>query len=117
MISTWGIIGVGQLGASVAKGIHRSQAPLKLCLSPRSELRVQELAATVPVTVAENNQAVVDSADHVLLAARPKQIVEIAPDLRFRPGQVVVSLAAALPHGRIQQAVRPATAVRAMPVL
>jgi pyrroline-5-carboxylate reductase len=93
MNRTWGIIGAGQLDACMAKGIHRPQAPLKLCLSPCSELRARALTATFPVTVAENNQAVVDSADHVVLAARPKVIAEIARDLRFRPGQVIVSIA------------------------
>lgn len=114
---TWGIIGVGQLGASIAEGIYRAKAPFDLLLSPRGEARVRELAARFPAVVGTDNQEVVDRADHVILAARPDQLVEIAGALRFRSGQVVVSVAAALARSTVQQAVAPGRAVRAMPVL
>jgi pyrroline-5-carboxylate reductase len=114
---TWGIIGVGQLGASIAEGIYRAEAPFDLLLSPRGETRVRELSARFPSAVATDNQEVVDRADHLILAARPDQVVAIAGALRFRPGQVVVSVAAALARSSVQQAVGSARAVRAMPVL
>jgi len=117
MNRTWGIIGIGELGASLVNGIYRSEAPVTLCLSPRGESRVRELAARFPVMVGADNQAVVDSADHIILAARPDQIVDVAGVLNFRAGQVVVSVAAALKQTTVQEAVGPGTAVRAMPVL
>jgi pyrroline-5-carboxylate reductase len=114
---TWGIIGVGQLGACIAEGIYRSRAPFDLVLSPRGKARVRELAERFPVAVGTDNQEVVDRADHVILAARPDQLVGVAGALRFRPDQTVVSVAAALGRSSVQQAVGPARAVRAMPVL
>ena len=114
---TWGIIGVGQLGASIAEGIYRAQAPFDLLLSPRSEARVRELSERFPARVGGDNQEVVDRADHVILAARPDQLIEVAGALRFRSGQIVVSVAAALERSSVQKAVGPARAVRAMPVL
>lgn len=113
----WGLIGVGQLGASIAEGLFRRGAPVDLILSPRSTSRVRALAERFPVSVAESNQEVVDRAQHVILATRPDQILEAASALRFRPGQVVVSVAAALGRESVQRAVEPARAVRAMPVL
>jgi len=115
--TSWGIIGVGQLGASLVEGICRSGAPVTLFLSPRSESRVRKLAARFPVVIGADNQAIVDDADHVVLAARPDQIVDVASCLRFRAGQVVVSVAAVVKHACLQDAVGAAAAVRAMPVL
>ena len=57
---TWGIIGVGQLGACIAEGIYRSRAPFDLVLSPRGKARVRELAERFPVAVGTDNQEVVD---------------------------------------------------------
>jgi pyrroline-5-carboxylate reductase len=115
--ASWGIIGIGQLGASLVEGICRSEAPVKLFLSPRSEFRARELAARFAVVVGADNQAIVDSADHVVLAARPDQVVDVAGCLSFRAGQVVVSVAAVVKQARVQEAIGSATAVRAMPVL
>lgn len=117
MNPTWGIIGVGQLGASIAEGIYRARAPIDLVLSPRGEARVRELAERFPVAVGRDNQEVADRADHVILAAGPDQIAEVADALRFRPGQVVVSAAAGLARSTVQRAIGAASAVRAMPVL
>jgi pyrroline-5-carboxylate reductase len=115
--TSWGIVGIGQLGASLVTGIFQSQAPVTLCLSPRSESRVRDLAARYPLTVAAHNQAVVDNADHIVLAVRPGQLAQVAGALNFRSDQVVVSVAAALNLASVQEAIGPATAVRAMPVL
>jgi len=115
--ASWGIIGIGQLGASLVEGICRSGAPVTLFLSPRSESRVRELAARFPIVIGADNQAIVDDADHVIFAARPDQVVDVAGCLRFRAGQVVVSAAAGVKQACVQEAIGSATAVRAMPVL
>lgn len=115
--ASWGIIGIGRLGASLVEGLYRSKAPLDLILSPRGASQIRALAAQFPIAVAPSNQAVVERADHVVLAARPDQLIDMARALEFRSGQVVVSVAAGLKQATVQAAVGPATAVRAMPVL
>ena len=115
--ASWGIIGIGLLGATLVEGLYRSKAPLSLSLSPRGESRIRALAAQFPIVVAPSNQAVVDGADHIVLASRPDQLVEMARALQFRSGQVVVSVAAGLTQATVQAAIGSATAVRAMPVL
>ena len=114
---SWGIIGIGRLGAALVEGLYRSKTTLDLSLSPRGESQIRALAAQFPIAVAPSNQAVVDRADHVVLAARPDQLVDMARALEFRSGQVVVSVAAGLKQATVQAAVDPGTAVRAMPVL
>lgn len=88
-----------------------------VCVSPRSETRVETLAARFPISVAADNQSVIDAVEHIILAMRPDQTVDAANSLNFRPGQVVVCVAAALKTATVQEAIGPATAVRAMPVL
>jgi len=114
---SWGIIGIGHLGATLVEGLYRSKAPLDLSLSPRGASQIRALAAQFPIAVAASNQAVVERADHLILAARPDQLIDMARALEFRSGQVVVSVAAGLKQATVQAAVGPATAVRAMPVL
>lgn len=115
--TSWGIIGIGQLGASLVEGIYQSEAPFSICLSPRGESQVRALAARFPIVVATDNQSVVDSVDHVILAVRPDQVADVANALNFRSGQVIVSVAAGIKHTSLQTVVEPAVAVRAMPVL
>ena len=71
-MQSWGIIGVGQLGAGPIEGVHRTDSPPKLCLSPRSKLRVREPTARFPVEVAVDNQAIVDACESVLVACRER---------------------------------------------
>lgn len=115
--ASWGIVGVGQLGASLVEGIFHSKAPVTVCLSPRGETRVRALVARFPVIAAADNQSVVDDAENIVLAVRPDQVVDVAGALSFRTGQVVVCVAAALKLASVQEVIGPATAVRAMPVL
>lgn len=115
--TSWGIIGIGRLGASLVEGIYQSKAPFSIRLSPRGESQVRALAARFPIVVATDNQSVVDSVDHVILAVRPDQVAGVANALNFRSGQVVVSVAAGITHTSLLAVVEPAVAVRAMPVL
>lgn len=115
--TSWGIIGIGQLGASLVEGLYQSETPFSICLSPRGESQVRTLAARFPIVVATDNQSVVDSVDHVILAVRPDQVADVANALKFRSGQVIVSVAAGVKHTSLQAVVEPAIAVRAMPVL
>ena len=115
--TSWGIIGIGQLGTSLVEGIYQSKAPFSICLSPRGESQVRALVARFPIVVATDNQSVVDSVDHVILAVRPDQIADVANALNFRSGQMIVSAAAGVKHNSLQAVIEPAVAVRAMPVL
>lgn len=117
MQQTWGIIGVGQLGTSLVEGLLHSPSPPSLHLSPRGGPAVRALTARFPVEIGTDNQAVVDSAEHVVLAVRPNQLLDLAAGLRFRASQVVVSVAAAVRLEAIANATGPARVVRAMPVL
>lgn len=89
---TLGLIGVGTIAAALVEGLGGGD----LLLSPRGAMIAEGLAQRLPgVRVAASNQAVVDGSGTVILAVRPQVVEEVVRDLRFRPGQKVISLVAA----------------------
>lgn len=93
-----GFIGTGSITAAMVRGLKAS--PLQawpILLTPRNAELAAELASDLPgVTVAADNQAVVDSSDMVFLAVRPQIAESVLRPLHFRAGQNVVSLIAGL---------------------
>lgn len=91
-----GFIGTGTITAHIVRGLKGSAlADWQVILSPRSEAMAAELARLPGVSVAADNQAVVDAADVVVLAVRPQVAAEVVKPLRFRPDRPVISLIAA----------------------
>jgi pyrroline-5-carboxylate reductase len=108
-----GFVGVGTIAEALitgmcANGEHRAD----FLLSPRSAERVDRLAARHRfVTVAASNQAVVDGAEIVFLAVTPQIAEQVLGQLRFRPGQRIVSLIATFDTARLGPLVAPAEAI------
>lgn len=113
---TTGIIGVGHLAGYLVEGLRRASPDLEIVLSPRNVERSAELAARFGATVADDNQAVADAADLILLTTRPGDAVAACQDIAFRPAQAVISAAAGLTLAALRAAVAPAAVVRAMPI-
>ncbi len=111
-----GIVGVGHLAGYIVEGLFRDGATPAVLISPRNRERATALAARFPLGVAIDSQAVVDGADVVILSVPPGVAAKTAGALRFRPGQVVVCVAAAVRLDTIAAACAPATTVRAMPM-
>jgi pyrroline-5-carboxylate reductase len=114
-----GIIGVGHLAGALVEGLCASPALCdSLRLSPRSLERARALASRFDeVSVAADNQEVLDAADVVMVAVLPGQAEAVLAPLAFRENHVVVSLVATLPLARIAPLVAPATTLqRAVPL-
>lgn len=91
-----GFIGTGTITAHIVRGLKASGlADWQIILSPRSERIAAELAHLPGVSVAPDNQAVLDAADVVVLAVRPQVAAEVVKPLRFHPDRPVISLIAA----------------------
>jgi len=85
--------------------------PPAVVLSPRNAETSARLAATYPsVSVAVDNQAVLDASDVVLVLLR-RQHADALLDLDWRPDHVVVSAVAGLPVARLAEMVAPAREV------
>jgi pyrroline-5-carboxylate reductase len=86
-------------------------------LSPRNARTSAKLAARLArVSVAADNQAVVDEAETVIVCLR-RADADLLGELAWRPEQVVVSATAGLPLDQLARLVSPATQVaRAVPM-
>jgi pyrroline-5-carboxylate reductase len=115
--TTYGVIGVGSLAAAIVTGLCLDDPP-PVVLSPRSAVTSADLAERLEtVWVAADNQAVVDAADVVLVCVLPHQLVDVLGELRFRPDQLVLSVAAGVGLEKVARLAAPAARVaRAMPL-
>lgn len=98
-----GFVGTGEITQAIVTGISQTDlAATPIHVSPRNEAVAGRLAERCAnVTVAQDNQDVVDNADLVFLAIRPQIAEEVVRALTFRPEHHVVSLVAATPLDRL----------------
>jgi pyrroline-5-carboxylate reductase len=111
-VSDYGLIGVGALASAIVTGLCGGEEPPSLTLSPRNAEIAGALAARHgSVSVAADNQAVLDAAPVVLLCVRPQVAREVLGALRFRPDHVVISAMAGIAVDELRRLVAPATDV------
>ncbi len=96
-----GILGSGSLAGFLIEG-----AGGDFLISPRGQARA--LADRYGVAVATSNQAVVDTCDRIVVCLPAKTGLAILQELRFRPGQSVLSAMAGVDIAALTRAVAPA---------
>lgn len=118
MMPALGFIGTGTITAAILRGLKASPlAGRPVLLSPRNAERASALAASLPgVTVAPDNQAVIDGSAMVILAVRPQVAEAVLRPLRIRADQTVISLIAGLPIGSVQSWTGAVRVCRAVPL-
>lgn len=92
-----GFIGTGAITDAMVRGLLAKPAAVPhVMVSRRSADVSAKLAADFPqVLIADDNQAIVDGCDTVVLAIRPQIAEEVVRPLIFRDGQKVISVIAA----------------------
>lgn len=116
-MKTLGFIGVGDLAEYTIKGLRLGGFDQPIRLSPRNSEKAQLLADQCRCDVMTSNQAVVDSSDIIVLATRPAHCIEVLTGLRFKPNQLLISVAAGISLASLRRVVSSDLAiVRAMPV-
>lgn len=105
-----GFVGTGHIAASIIEGLcTASKPPERILVSPRNAEKAASLAARFDcVTVAADNQAVVDGSECVILGVLPPVAPEIIRALRFRPDHLVISVIATRTLDEIRALVEPA---------
>jgi pyrroline-5-carboxylate reductase len=115
----YGFIGVGSIASAIVTGIceGNGDAP-EVLLSPRNHSVAAHLAQFYPtVTVAESNQAVIETADVTLICLRPAVGRAELKALKFSDETVVISAMAGVPLSEISSLVHPAkTVARIIPL-
>jgi pyrroline-5-carboxylate reductase len=106
MEGTLAILGTGRMGEALLGGLLRSgwASPEQIRCSVRRPERARELAETYGVRADADSPAAAAEADVIIIAVKPQNIRELLADIapKVHPGQTVISVAAGVPTGTIQ---------------
>ena len=114
-----GFIGTGKITSSVVTGICRSKISFKkIILSPRNRNIAKKLKKKFrKVSIAKNNQEIVNSCNWVFLAVTPTVGQKIIKNLKFKPRQTIVSFISTMTLPQLKKAIKvKATIARAIPL-
>ena len=114
-----GFIGTGKITSSVVTGICRSKISFKkIILSPRNRNVAKRLQRQFKrVSIAKNNQEIVNSCNWIFLAITPTVGQKIIKNLKFKVGQTIVSFISTMTLPQLKKAIKvKATIVRAIPL-
>ena len=114
-----GFIGTGKITSSVVTGICRSKISFKkILLSPRNRNVARKLKRQFrKVSIAKNNQEIVNSCNWVFLAVTPPVGQKIIKNLKFRSSQTIVSFISTMTLPQLKKAIKvKAKIVRAIPL-
>ena len=114
-----GFIGTGKITSSVVTGICRSKISFtKILLSPRNRNVAKKLKKKFrKVSIAKNNQEIVNSCNWVFLAVTPPVGQKIIKNLKFRSSQIIVSFISTMTLLQLKKAIKvKAKIVRAIPL-
>ena len=114
-----GFIGTGKIASSVITGICTSKISFKkIFVSPRNRIIAQKLKRQFrKVSIAKNNQEIINSCNWIFLAVTPKVGKKIIPKLKFRSKQKVISFIATINLAQLKKAIgKKVKIVRAIPL-
>jgi len=114
-----GFIGTGKITSSVVTGICRSKISFKkVILSPRNRNAANKLKRQFrKVSIAKNNQEIVNSCNWIFLAVTPTVGQKIIKNLKFKSSQIIVSFISTMTLFQLKKAIKvKATIVRAIPL-
>ena len=114
-----GFIGTGKIASSVITGICNSKISFKkILVSPRNRNVAQRLKRKFrKVSIAKNNQEIINACNWVFLAVTPKVGKKIIPNLKFRSNQKVISFIATISLAQLKRVIgKKVKIVRAIPL-
>ncbi len=116
-MKTIGFIGVGELALYTIKGVRRGGYRGPILLSPRNHEKASYLATHHDCTIQVDNQSLVSNCNYIVIATRPIDCLETLSSLKFKPGQVLVSVVAGIETAQLRTILPiDLEIVRAMPV-
>ena len=88
-----GFIGTGKIASSVITGISNSKISYKkIIISPRNIKIAKNLKKKFKkITIAKNNQQVIDQSDWIFLSITPIVGEKIIKNLKFKSKQIIIS--------------------------
>ena len=114
-----GFIGTGKITSSVVTGLSKSKISYnKILLSPRNRNIAQTLKKKFKkITIAKNNQEVVNSCNWIFLAVTPYVANKIIKNLKFKSNQTIISFISTMTLLQLKKAIKVnAKVFRAIPL-
>ena len=114
-----GFIGTGKIASSVIIGICNSKIKYKqIIISPRNKKIANSLKRRFKkITIAKNNQEIVDKSNWVFLSVTPKVGEKIIKRLKFKASQTVVSFISTINLSELKKMIKvKSKIVRAIPL-
>lgn len=115
-----GFLGAGKMGEALARGILNANlsSANRILMSDADEGRRAAIARSLAVRVVEDNAAVVQASDVIIVALKPGVVRKVLPTLAkaITADKLVVSIAAGITLGELEGMLAPGTrVVRVMP--
>ena len=114
-----GFIGTGKIASSVIIGICNSKIKFKqIIVSPRNRKTAKSLKKKYKkISIAKNNQEIIDKSDWIFLSVTPKVGEKIIKDLKFRTSQTVISFISTISISNLKKMIKvKLPIVRAIPL-
>jgi len=114
-----GFIGTGKITSSVVTGISKSKISYnKILLSPRNRNIAHILKRKFKkITIAKNNQEIVNSCNWIFLAVTPSVANKIIKNLKFKSNQTIISFISTMTLLQLKKAIKVnAKVFRAIPL-
>ena len=114
-----GFIGTGKIASSVITGICKSKIKFnKILVSARNKTVAQNLNKKFKkVTIAKDNQQIVDDCNWVFLSVTPSVGEKIIKNLKFKSNQTIISFISTITLARLKKDIKVrAQIVRAIPL-
>ena len=115
----FGFIGTGNIVSDVITGMNRSKIRYKkIIISPRNQKKAKQLKKKFKkITIAKDNQSVINESDWVFVGVLPKVGDKILPKLNFKTKQIIVSFMSTTNHQKLKKLIRTKSIIiRAIPM-
>lgn len=114
-----GFIGMGNMAQAVVKGLIESKIinPKSVFCTNRSEGKLQKVADFFSINALSSNEDLIDQCDVIILSMKPQDLPAAIDPISsvFRPGQIVISLAAGITLRTLEKKLPDCRIVRVMP--
>ena len=103
-----GFIGTGNIVSDVVTGISKSKINYKqIVISPRNKKKALYLKRRFKkISIARNNQEVVNNSDWIFLGLLPKIGEKILPGLKFKKNQILISFMSTPNYSRLEKLIK-----------
>ena len=115
----FGFIGIGNIVSDVIVGMSGSKIKYKkIIISPRNKKKAYQLKKRFKkITIAKDNQSVINESDWIFLGVLPKVGDKILPKLKFRNKQIIVSFMSTTNHQKLKKMINTKSIIiRAIPM-